>query len=192
MIDEDAIAAHRAARADAGPSGDPRHGAEPRHVLPGARGVQPVLRRLPRHRARRRWTRFAALTGRQYRPVRLRRPSAGRARDRHHGLGRARRCRRRSNCADRARREASACVKVRLYRPFSIRGFRRGAAATTVAAIAVLDRTKEPGAVGEPLYLDVVAALARGTRRRRSPLRPIRWSSAAATACLARNSRRRW
>ncbi|MCP5532914.1 MAG: pyruvate:ferredoxin (flavodoxin) oxidoreductase [Akkermansiaceae bacterium] len=49
-------------------------------------------------------------------------------------------------------------IKVRLYRPFCVEEF----AATlpkSVKSIAVLDRTKEPGALGEPLYLDVVAAL---------------------------------
>jgi pyruvate-ferredoxin/flavodoxin oxidoreductase len=49
-------------------------------------------------------------------------------------------------------------LKVRLYRPFAVDAF-LDALPSTVRAIAVLDRTKEPGAVGEPLYLDVVAAL---------------------------------
>lgn len=49
-------------------------------------------------------------------------------------------------------------LKVRLYRPFSIEHFIK-ALPSTVKKIAVLDRTKEPGAVGEPLYGDVVAAL---------------------------------
>lgn len=49
-------------------------------------------------------------------------------------------------------------LKVRLYRPFSISDFMAALPATT-RALAVLDRTKEPGAIGEPLYLDVVAAL---------------------------------
>ena len=49
-------------------------------------------------------------------------------------------------------------VKVRLYRPFSTAAFARALPETT-KSIAVLDRTKEPGAVGEPLYMDVVAAL---------------------------------
>jgi pyruvate-ferredoxin/flavodoxin oxidoreductase len=49
-------------------------------------------------------------------------------------------------------------LKVRLYRPFSLEHFIH-ALPPTVEAIAVLDRTKEPGAVGEPLYLDVVTAL---------------------------------
>jgi pyruvate-ferredoxin/flavodoxin oxidoreductase len=49
-------------------------------------------------------------------------------------------------------------VKVRLYRPFSVEDF-AAVLPKTVKSIAVLDRTKEPGALGEPLYLDVVGAL---------------------------------
>jgi pyruvate-ferredoxin/flavodoxin oxidoreductase len=49
-------------------------------------------------------------------------------------------------------------LKVRLYRPFSIEHFLQ-ALPPTVEAIAVLDRSKEPGSVGEPLYMDVVTAL---------------------------------
>ncbi len=49
-------------------------------------------------------------------------------------------------------------VKVRLYRPFSAKHL-IAAIPETVKQISVLDRTKEPGALGEPLYLDVVAAL---------------------------------
>ena len=49
-------------------------------------------------------------------------------------------------------------VKVRLYRPFSVEHL-IDAIPDTVKKITVLDRTKEPGAVGEPLYLDVAAAL---------------------------------
>jgi pyruvate-ferredoxin/flavodoxin oxidoreductase len=52
-----------------------------------------------------------------------------------------------------------AVLQVHLYRPFSIAHFVRALPATT-KAIAVLDRTKEPGAVGEPLYVDVVTACA--------------------------------
>jgi pyruvate-ferredoxin/flavodoxin oxidoreductase len=50
-------------------------------------------------------------------------------------------------------------VTVKLYRPFSVPDFVR-ALPPTVRAIAVLDRTKEPGAIGEPLYQDVVTAVA--------------------------------
>ena len=53
-------------------------------------------------------------------------------------------------------------VKVRLYRPFSAEAL-AAAIPETVKQITVLDRTKEPGAYGEPLYLDVVAAL-KGTK----------------------------
>ncbi len=53
-------------------------------------------------------------------------------------------------------------VKVRLYRPFSAEALIQ-AIPDTVKQISVLDRTKEPGALGEPLYLDVVAAL-KGTK----------------------------
>jgi len=57
-----------------------------------------------------------------------------------------------------ARGEKVGVVKVRLFRPFSVAHFLQ-ALPTTVTSIAVLDRTKEPGSIGEPLYLDVVAAL---------------------------------
>ena len=49
-------------------------------------------------------------------------------------------------------------VKVRLYRPFDVKRF-NAALPKSTERIVVLDRTKEPGSIGEPLYLDVVAAL---------------------------------
>jgi pyruvate-ferredoxin/flavodoxin oxidoreductase len=55
--------------------------------------------------------------------------------------------------------EKVGLVKVRLYRPFSGESLVRALPQTT-RAIAVLDRTKEPGASGEPLYKDVVTAVA--------------------------------
>ncbi len=55
--------------------------------------------------------------------------------------------------------EKVGLVKVRLYRPFSATHF-TAALPPTVKAIAALDRTKEPGGLGDPLYLDVVAAIA--------------------------------
>ena len=54
--------------------------------------------------------------------------------------------------------EKVGVVKVRLYRPFATEAF-IAAIPDTVKQISVLDRTKEPGSIGEPLYLDVVAAL---------------------------------
>jgi len=59
----------------------------------------------------------------------------------------------------RARGELVGVLKVRLFRPFAARLF-VAALPPAVRAMAVLDRCKEPGALGEPLYLDVVAALA--------------------------------
>ena len=53
--------------------------------------------------------------------------------------------------------EKVGLVKVRLYRPFSVEKLLK-AIPTSVKKIAVLDRTKEPGAIGEPLYLDIVKA----------------------------------
>ena len=57
-----------------------------------------------------------------------------------------------------ARGEKVGVVKVRLYRPFSAKHL-IDAIPETVKYISVLDRTKEPGALGEPLFLDVVAAV---------------------------------
>ena len=61
-----------------------------------------------------------------------------------------------------AKGEKVGVVKVRLYRPFSAKALIE-AIPESVKVISVLDRTKEPGAQGEPLYLDVVAAL-KGTK----------------------------
>ncbi|MFM7151270.1 MAG: pyruvate:ferredoxin (flavodoxin) oxidoreductase, partial [Gemmataceae bacterium] len=55
-------------------------------------------------------------------------------------------------------------IKVRLFRPFAVQHF-LDAMPKTVKTVIVLDRTKEPGAIGEPLYLDVIAALQEGLDR---------------------------
>ncbi|MEQ1891855.1 MAG: pyruvate:ferredoxin (flavodoxin) oxidoreductase, partial [Planctomycetota bacterium] len=60
-----------------------------------------------------------------------------------------------------ARGEKVGLVKVRLFRPFALEHF-LAALPASVKALAVLDRTKEPGALGEPLYQDVVTALVEG------------------------------
>ncbi|MFN2120856.1 MAG: pyruvate:ferredoxin (flavodoxin) oxidoreductase [Anaerolineales bacterium] len=59
--------------------------------------------------------------------------------------------------------EKVGAIRVRLYRPFSIKHF-LAALPDSVKAVAALDRTKEPAANGEPLYLDVVDALREGGR----------------------------
>ena len=62
-----------------------------------------------------------------------------------------------------AKGEKVGAVRVRLYRPFSLEHFIK-ALPKSVKSMAVLDRTKEPGAGGEPLYLDVVNALVEGSK----------------------------
>ncbi len=59
--------------------------------------------------------------------------------------------------------EKVGALFVRLYRPFSVEDFIKELP-TTVKKIAVLDRTKEPGSIGEPLYLDIVTAFAESNR----------------------------
>ncbi|MEK7407571.1 MAG: pyruvate:ferredoxin (flavodoxin) oxidoreductase [Acidobacteriota bacterium] len=66
------------------------------------------------------------------------------------------------------RGEKIGLVKVRLFRPFSVESF-VAALPATVKKIAVLDRTKEPGAVGEPLYQDVITALSEALAAGRAP-----------------------
>ena len=68
-----------------------------------------------------------------------------------------------------AKGEKVGLVKVRLYRPFSMEAFVK-ALPKTVKAIAVLDRTKEPGALGEPLYLDVQSALREAQQAGKLPM----------------------
>ncbi len=76
-----------------------------------------------------------------------------------------------------ARGEKVGVVKVRLYRPFSAKHL-VDAIPETVQRITVLDRTKEPGALGEPLYLDVVAAL-KGTKFHNVPIMSGRYGLAS-------------
>ncbi|MBZ0184119.1 MAG: pyruvate:ferredoxin (flavodoxin) oxidoreductase [Melioribacteraceae bacterium] len=64
--------------------------------------------------------------------------------------------------------EKVGVIKVRLYRPFSEKHL-LAALPKTVESIAVLDRTKEPGAIGEPLYLDVVTAIAQAMNSENKP-----------------------
>ncbi|MDZ7267550.1 MAG: pyruvate:ferredoxin (flavodoxin) oxidoreductase [candidate division KSB1 bacterium] len=102
---------------------------------------------------------FARLTGRQYRLFE------------YHGSPTAERviilmgsgCETAHETVDylNARGENVGVLKVRLYRPFDVRSF-LAALPQTVKAVAVLDRTKEPGSAGEPLYLDCVNALHEG------------------------------
>ncbi len=98
------------------------------------------------------------------------------------------------------RGEKVGMVKVRLFRPFAVDRF-LDALPKTVRRLAVLDRTKEPGAVGEPLYQDVVTSLVEPVWRcrrllARRPLpevwKPSRWLLADATVFPPKSSRPPW
>jgi pyruvate-ferredoxin/flavodoxin oxidoreductase len=68
-----------------------------------------------------------------------------------------------------AQGEKVGMLKVHLMRPFSLEHFLE-ALPKTVKSIAVLDRTKEPGALGEPLYQDVIIALTEGFTAGKAPM----------------------
>lgn len=68
--------------------------------------------------------------------------------------------------------EKVGIIKVRLYRPFDMKRFFEALPATT-RKIAVLDRTKEPGSSGEPLYLDCVTAVQEGLNNEWGQLRHL-------------------
>ena len=89
-----------------------------------------------------------------------------------------------------ARGEKVGALTVRLYRPFSVADF-VAALPRSVRSIAVLDRTKEPGAVGEPLYPRRRHGARGGEGLGRLDPLAAR-ASADVTACLRRNSRRPW
>jgi pyruvate-ferredoxin/flavodoxin oxidoreductase len=117
-------------------------------------------------------TKFAATTGRAYRLFEYDGPAdaervivlmgsaAETARDTAAALGR-----------DGPGRQKVGVLQVRLYRPFSADHF-LAALPATAKAVAVLERTKEPGATGEPLYLDVVATLAQAVAAGRRQVMP--------------------
>jgi pyruvate-ferredoxin/flavodoxin oxidoreductase len=101
--------------------------------------------------------RFAALTGRQYRIFDyIGHPEAERV---VVMMGSGAECAHQTVDALVARGERVGLLKVRLYRPFAMDAF-ADALPKSVRSIVVLDRSKEPGATGDPLLLDVTAALA--------------------------------
>jgi pyruvate-ferredoxin/flavodoxin oxidoreductase len=113
---------------------------------------------------------FAALTGRQYRPF-----DYSGAPDATHvlvliGSG----AEVAQEAVDKLNRHGAkfGVLKVRLFRPFSVEHFIRALPAT-VEAIAVLDRSKEPGSVGEPLYTDVVTALSEAESQSTHLMQPL-------------------
>jgi pyruvate-ferredoxin/flavodoxin oxidoreductase len=71
-----------------------------------------------------------------------------------------------------AQGEKVGVLKVRLYRPFSLEHFLNSLPAS-VKTLAVLDRTKEPGSLGEPLYTDVVTAISEGRATGQTPFQTL-------------------
>ena len=175
---------------DARPPGAPRHRPEPRRLLPGPRGLQPLLRGLPRHRpggdgqvrrAHRPPVPASSTTSAHPRPSASSSSWAPAPRPPTSTW---------SGPWPRARRSASS--RSASTGPSRSSDFVARPARPPSRSIAVLDRCKEPGALGEPLYLDVVAALREARESgltkltlpagRRRPLRPV----------VARSSPRPW
>ncbi|MEZ5408009.1 MAG: pyruvate:ferredoxin (flavodoxin) oxidoreductase [Acidimicrobiales bacterium] len=158
MIDPELVAAHRRRALD--PDHPVLRGTaqNPDVFFQGREAAGPYYRAVPGIVARA-MDRFAALTGRRYelmsytghpeaeRVLVLMGSAAGPAADVVETLA--------------ARGERVGLVTVHLYRPFDIHAL-LAALPPSTARLAVLDRTREPGAPGEPLYLDVVAALVEG------------------------------
>ena len=176
LVDEDA-SRRTAARRSTPDHPSPRHGPEPRRLLPGARGVEPVLRRRAAASSRTRWTASArapaALPACSSTPG-----TRGRARPRRDGLG---------GVGDRARDGASSwsprarksALSGPALPPVPAAMF-AAALPAHVARIAVLDRTKEPGraSASRSTWTSWQRSHERGTRCRGDR------SSAAATAWL--------
>ena len=103
--------------------------------------------------------RFAALTGRVYHPVDY--VGAADAEEVIVVMGSGAETADITSCWLNRRGGKTGVIKIRLYRPFPTEAL-LAALPKTVRSIAVLDRCKEPGSIGEPLYLDVIAALDEG------------------------------
>ncbi|HUL41650.1 MAG TPA: pyruvate:ferredoxin (flavodoxin) oxidoreductase [Burkholderiales bacterium] len=114
--------------------------------------------------------RFAKLTGRQYRLFEYHGPADA---ERVIVLmGSGAQTARETAAVLAARGEKVGVLQVRLFRPFAAEAF-VDALPKSIRAVAVIEQTKEPGAAGEPLYLDVISSLARAVtlgKRRDMPL----------------------
>ena len=156
MIDDDLVRAHRARALD------PEHPVvrgtahNPDTFFQTREAVNPFYAATPAI-VEDAMERFAAITGRRYQPFEYEGPA-----DAERVLvlmGSGAETARETAKALAAAGEKVGIVQVQLYRPFSAERL-LAALPESANAIAVLERTKEPGAPGEPLYLDVVTALA--------------------------------
>jgi pyruvate-ferredoxin/flavodoxin oxidoreductase len=156
MIDDDLVRAHR------GRGLNPEHpfirgtAQNPDTFFQAREAVNPYYERVPGI-VDGAMQRFAALTGRQYHLMEYDGdPDAERVLI---IMGSGAETARAAAAALRASGEKVGVIQVRLYRPFPV-SYLLAALPASVRRVAVLDRTKEPGAVGEPLFQDVVTALA--------------------------------
>ena len=145
MIDMELVQAHRAAGDEPRAARAPRHGPEPGRLLPGPRGVQPVLRQPCRASSRRRWTSSPSWSAGSITCSTTSAPPDAERVIVMMGSG----CGVVEETVEKlvAEGEKVGLVKVRLYRPFDAAAL-VAALPKTVKTIAVLDRTKEPGAAG--------------------------------------------
>jgi pyruvate-ferredoxin/flavodoxin oxidoreductase len=156
MIDDEAVRAHRSRALT--PERPVVRGTahNPDTFFQARETVNPFYDRLPGI-VQREMDRFAALTGRQYRLFEYEGPADAERVVILMGSGAE--TARTTAAALRARGHKVGVLQVRLYRPFAADAF-VAALPESVRAVAVLEQTKEPGATGEPLYLDVVTVLA--------------------------------
>ena len=169
MIDDDLVRAHRARALD--PENPVVRGTahNPDSFFQARETVNPFYNRVPAIvKASMEW--FAQLTGRHYRLFDYDGPADAERVVVIMGSGAEVV---RDTAADlNARGEKVGVLTVHLYRPFSAEHF-LAALPESCRAVAVLDRTKEPGASGEPLYLDVVATLANAVGRGQRKSMPL-------------------
>ena len=163
LIDKGHIRAHRARALNPDKPSLRGTAANPDTYFQSRESVNPFYNALPAI-VQATMDRFAALTGRQYHLIDYEGDPQAEEVLVLMGSGA-------ETCAETAKflnqhGRRTGVVKVRLYRPFPVDAF-LDALPETVKAIAVLDRTKEPGASGEPLYQDVLTALAEGMAARR-------------------------
>jgi len=155
LIDPSAVRAHRARALDPDRPVIRGTSQNPDAFFQGREAIEPFYRALP-ETLDRTMARFAELTGRRYRLFEwVGHPEAERA---IVMMGSGAECAHETVEHLVARGEKVGVLKVRLFRPFSVEHF-LAALPPTVRAVTVLDRTKEPGAVGEPLLEEVTSAL---------------------------------
>jgi pyruvate-ferredoxin/flavodoxin oxidoreductase len=171
MIDDDLVRAHRARALN------PEHpfvrgtAHNPDTFFQARETVNPFYARAPGI-VQAVMDRFAKLTGRQYRLFEYVGPADAERVVVLMGSGAE--TARETAAVLRARGESVGVLQVRLYRPFAVEAF-VAALPESVRGVGVLEQTKEPGAIGEPLYVDVVTALSQvvATGKRRTMPRVI-------------------